>query len=238
MKATVLGLDLAVRNTGYSVIRTEASGKTVKGGSLVTVGLLRCVGSVPGRTKPNGRTLKYDDLPAPERIVMMGERVCEVIDRHDPDLIIIEGYAYSAPRNTHLPAMGEVNGIVKRHIVLTGRFFLTPSPSVVKKFMTGKGNAKKEDMMGAVNDWLRVDRTGSVSDNNEADAVACAMFGACLLGSRWSSKKERAKPWIDYQQEIAKNFRSKTMLEKGNYGNIKSIGQVQAKVDVKLTRGV
>lgn len=44
------------------------------------------------------------------------------------------------------------------------------SPSEIKKLATGRGNAKKEDVMAAVNHRLSDCRV--ISDHNEADAIA------------------------------------------------------------------
>lgn len=57
---------------------------------------------------------------------------------------------------------------------------LTPEPNLRAKYVTGKGNAGKDEVMAAV---IRRYPSAPVSNNNEADAVAWAAIGARLLGS-------------------------------------------------------
>lgn len=64
-----------------------------------------------------------------------------------PTFVAIEGYAYAMANQAH--QLGEVGGVVRT--VLWGHCFpfRIHSPSSVKKFATGKGNATKEEMVAA-----------------------------------------------------------------------------------------
>lgn len=63
--------------------------------------------------------------------------------------VAMEGYAYGASQNAHMA--GELGAVVRRKIrELTSILPLRPSPAQVKKYATGKGNAKKAEMLLAV----------------------------------------------------------------------------------------
>lgn len=59
----------------------------------------------------------------------------------------------------------------------------TVHTSTLKKHATGDGRAKKPAMIRAANATLRV-ISKEIEDDNEADAVLCAKFGADLLHGR------------------------------------------------------
>lgn len=86
--------------------------------------------------------------------------------------------------------MGRVHQAVADALVRTGLVettrslaYSTVAPSVVKKFATGKGNAKKQDMINAaVGRW-----PGNKFTDNEADAALVALYGAhIVLGEKYA----------------------------------------------------
>ena len=66
------------------------------------------------------------------------------------DFVAIEGYAFGATGRVFQVA--ENTAILKHKLWETDTSFGVYSPSVIKKFATGKGNATKEDMYDA---WLK-----------------------------------------------------------------------------------
>jgi len=66
------------------------------------------------------------------------------------DFVAIEGYAFNATGRVFQVA--ENTGLLKYKLWESNTPFDTYSPSVIKKFATGKGNATKEDMYDA---WLK-----------------------------------------------------------------------------------
>jgi len=66
------------------------------------------------------------------------------------DFVAIEGYAFNATGRVFQVA--ENTGLLKHKLWESNTPFDTYSPSVIKKFATGKGNATKEDMYDA---WLK-----------------------------------------------------------------------------------
>ena len=61
--------------------------------------------------------------------------------------VALEGYAFAAKgRVFHI---GECTGLLKLYLWKSGRIMTIYEPNVIKKFATGKGNAKKEQMYEA-----------------------------------------------------------------------------------------
>lgn len=80
------------------------------------------------------------------------------------DLVVIEQYAFSRA-NAHSHEIGELGGVIRLHLHVHRIPFVAVLPNVLKKFATGKGNAGKDDMVGAAA------RAGCpVNDNNAVDA--------------------------------------------------------------------
>lgn len=90
----------------------------------------------------------------------------------EADLVVIEGLAYAAKGNAALEIAG-LAMVIRLSFHDLGKRFVDVSPSCLKKFATGKGNAKKEDMLAAA--IRRLDYQGS--DHNEADALWLLQMG-------------------------------------------------------------
>jgi len=90
-----------------------------------------------------------------------------------PVKMAMEGYAYGAKLNRE--KMGELGGIVKTAWYdATKKEAIIVAPTELKKFMTGKGNASKADMVAAVQK-LEPD----ITDHNLADAYGLAYMIYC-----------------------------------------------------------
>ena len=103
------------------------------------------------------------------------------------DLVVMEGYANGAKFGREMA--GELGWAVKRTVFMTtGHAPLVVPPPSLKKFVTGKGNAKKNEMLlGVYKQW-----GVEFSDDNQADAFALEKFGLAYLGEGTLTK---------YQQE-------------------------------------
>lgn len=92
------------------------------------------------------------------------------------DLVVMEGYSNASKFGRE--AAGELGWAVKRTIrdVLDHDPLVVP-PTSLKKFVAGKGNAKKNEML------LHVYRKWGVqfADDNQADAFALEKFGLTYL---------------------------------------------------------
>lgn len=105
------------------------------------------------------------------------------MDRRNLDLIVMEGYANAAKFGRE--AAGELGWAVKRSCFSRGYQPLIVPPTSLKKFVTGKGNAKKNEMLlGVFKQWGE-----SFADDNQADAFSLEQFGLAYLGEPAPTKK-------------------------------------------------
>lgn len=120
--------------------------------------------------------IEFKKLAGFERVSSIVARVIELKDEYKPDLIIIEemfvGHTSSA-----IPLI-QIGSILRYFLWQEGIRYLDVPPTVLKKFVTGKGNSKKEEvMMHVLKQWGHESKT-----NNTADAVGLAMVGLSVLG--------------------------------------------------------
>lgn len=94
-----------------------------------------------------------------------------------PELVVIEGLAFGA-NDPSAHERAALHYIVRCNFWTDGTRVLVVAPSSLKKFITGKGSAKKEMVILEVFKRWNV----SVKDNNEADAAGLAYLGAAWLG--------------------------------------------------------
>ncbi len=93
-------------------------------------------------------------------------------------LVVFEGYGYGA-KNSHSHALGELGGVLKLALLDAGLEAAVVPPSVLKKFVTGKGNAPKDQVAKELFKRFGVDTL----NNNEADAAGLAIIGLGLRGA-------------------------------------------------------
>lgn len=135
----IVGLDLSLRATGIADDR---------GPRVIKVGLEEHANHVQ-------RTARL------HRLVVAVDHVCK-----RADLVILEGYAFGMKQqSTHSFSLGELGGGVK--LCLHQRLipWLPISPSEMKRYATGKGNATKEQVLAAA-----IRSGADVDNNNAADA--------------------------------------------------------------------
>lgn len=111
-----------------------------------------------------------------ERCSDIAERLLDVLDRFEPGRVVIEGYGYA---NTHsLVTLVEVGTILRYFLRQKGYRYLEPSPNSLKKFVLGKGQGKKDQMILQV-----FKRWGhEAKDDNTADAYGLACIGLLHAG--------------------------------------------------------
>lgn len=107
------------------------------------------------------------------RLHMVAEAIKEIVVYQRPELMAIEGYAYSAGAKrggvTGRPfELGELGGVLKLIAYQYGVPLVTLTTGSMKRVMTGKGNTKgKEEVVRGVEEMLGLE----VTQNDEADAV-------------------------------------------------------------------
>lgn len=134
--------------------------------SLTSTGVAVLNGSLHTETIQSKKT-------GPERLVEIRERIREIVA--GADLIVLEGYAFARPNQSH--QIGELGGVLRVMLHELGMKWLEVAPSAVKKFATGKGNAKKEEVaVGVYKRWKK-----EFVSSDEADAFVLAMIGQAYL---------------------------------------------------------
>lgn len=115
------------------------------------------------------RATRYDGLV---------ERIVQFIESKKPiDAIYIEGYAFS--RNPSGQRwLVEFGGILRWHLVDLADRVVEVSPTTLKKFVTGKGNAPKESVLAHIQK-----RWGELFESNDAgDAFGLYKLGCVVEG--------------------------------------------------------
>lgn len=117
------------------------------------------------------------------RVNAIAGRIMDAHAEHKPDFITIEDYAVSKFGGAAICSI-EIGSIVRFLLWQEGIPFLDVSPTSLKKFLTGKGNAPKDVMMMHV-----FKKFGYTSKSNDvADAIALGMFGLCAAGVRFNAE--------------------------------------------------
>ncbi|HNI02742.1 MAG TPA: crossover junction endodeoxyribonuclease RuvC [Chitinophagales bacterium] len=87
------------------------------------------------------------------------------------NLVVIEHYSFgSIGKQTDLAELG---GIIRYALYVNKVKFIEVAPSSLKKFITGRGNAKKDEMILAISKKYNK----HFKDDNIADAYALAQWG-------------------------------------------------------------
>lgn len=140
--------------------------------SLTGLGLATPEGLSTISSKPAGDAI---DARA-QRIVTMADAVASRIP--DDSLVVIEGPAYSRQLGAGHHLSAGLWWVLAVELAHRGHTLVEVSPSALKKFATGKGNATKADMRMAL-----YQRTGlDLRDDNQADAWWLRQVGLHLIG--------------------------------------------------------
>ena len=155
----ILGIDPGTASTGYGVVKGDGLGLV----SLVECGVIR--------TRPR------DSLPA--RLHEIYEGVAELLARHRPDALSVEGVFYAKNVRTTV-VLGHARGVVLLAGQQAGVEIHEIPPAEIKKAVVGNGAATKEQVQFMLTRLLKLKSVPQPSD--AADGVAAAL--ACLMASR------------------------------------------------------
>lgn len=131
-------------------------------------------------------------LRGPRRLDYAANQLEKLLDRFQPDLIAYEDYAMGgSPATGRVFDIGELGGVFKRMLWVRGIDVLLVPPTVLKKALSGKGNAgwargKKastKDKKQPIVDGLFTNFGISVQQYDEADAIGLMLLGEFKCGA-------------------------------------------------------
>lgn len=149
----ILGVDPGTAVTGYGVVALEGGGAV----SLVECGVIRT----------------DRQLPMPQRLQAIFEGLGEVMDRHDPDAVAVEGVFYGRNVRTTV-ALGQARGVILLAGATRRLAVHEYSPAEVKNAITGTGRASKEQVQFMVQRLLKLSAAPTPADAADGVAVALA----------------------------------------------------------------
>jgi crossover junction endodeoxyribonuclease RuvC len=157
-----MGIDLSLTATGIVAITDNLS----------TIYLQELIKSSP----------KIDQKMI-DRICEIRNKVMDVIELVRPDRIVIEGLSYGSKNTSSLCDLAKLNFAIEVYCRNMGIPYEIVPPTTLKKFITGKGNCKKDLMLMKV-----FKRWGAeFEDDNLCDAFALCKYGEVKIDTE---KKE------------------------------------------------
>ncbi len=152
----VLGIDPGTATVGYGVVDRPVSRGEL--GRLVECGILR--------TPPRSR----EGLPG--RLAHIHQGLQELIQRHRPDVVAVEGIFYGTNVRTTV-VLGHARGVILLAAAQAGVEVAEYSPAIIKKTVVGRGGALKPQVGYMVAKLLKLRTAPHPAD--AADAVAVAL---------------------------------------------------------------
>ncbi|MDX2434669.1 MAG: crossover junction endodeoxyribonuclease RuvC [Desulfobacterales bacterium] len=149
----ILGIDPGSRATGYGVITKKANQLY-----YVTCGIIRL-----------GAKYTFND-----RLKMIFDGLCEVIEIHKPTVAGVEDVFVAANPRTALK-LGHARGVAVLAALHNGMRVYDYTPRMVKQAVVGYGNADKQQVQQMVRVLLQLSAAPS---SDAADALAVAMCHA------------------------------------------------------------
>ena len=177
MKFLSIGLDLSICNTGVAII--ERDGETEKSTTYL-------VKSKP----PQEKTHAAEAI----RLLKISADVMAIVEKYDikksKTLFTIEGFAFHERNSSSLLQLAGLGYLIRVFLAEHLHSFVVVQPTTLKKFITGKGNAPKDNVMLDI--LQRYQKY--ITDNNEADAYVLSRIGMDLMISPLDIPK--------YQKEV------------------------------------
>lgn len=153
----VLGIDPGTATVGYGVVeRGRDAARMLR---LVECGIIR--------TGPK------DSLA--RRLQIIHEGLTELLQRHQPDVLAVEGIFYATNVRTTV-VLGHARGVILLAGEEAGVMVAEYSPALVKKSVVGRGAARKPQVGYMVAKLLKLEAPPSPPDAADAVAVALTHF--------------------------------------------------------------
>lgn len=167
MKKLIAGADLSLTGTGIVILENE---------EIIFQSLIK---SKP-TTSPLDEVVRLRGIINQIPLAQKGRLL---------DLVVIEGLAFMARNTTALVQLAGLNYLLRDTLVDLKIPFVIVAPTTLKKFVVGKGNAGKDEIM------LHVYKKWGVELNNDnlADAYALAQIGLSLIGQNQTLNKPQTQ---------------------------------------------
>ena len=121
-------------------------------------------------------------LPHPKRILLIGERVREIIEKYCPRQLAIESLLWSKNKKTAL-RVAEARGVILSEAARSNILVREFNPNQIKLAVTGYGKSDKKQVMGMVSKLIKLGG-GKKRHDDEYDAIAIALTcGAISLST-------------------------------------------------------
>lgn len=150
----ILGVDPGTGVTGFGVVEAE-EGRY----ALLECGVIRTSPAEPLHT----------------RLREISDGICELIDRHDPEVLAVEDVFYARNVRTTV-VLGHARGVVLLAGARAGLTVAEYPPAEIKKAIAGNGSASKQQVQFMVTQLLRLKSPPQPLD--AADGVAVALTHA------------------------------------------------------------
>lgn len=152
----------------------------------------------------SARMARIDDLVS---------RVVEFLGRADQpiELLLIEAYSFGS-NDSNAKFSAEYGGLLRWHLIDVCPRIIEVAPTSLKKFATGKGNSKKEQVIAHVTSRYDV----MFESNDEYDAYALFRLGRVLL--EWerplnAAQREVAAQILHPQPKVSKSRQRSRQVE-------------------------
>jgi crossover junction endodeoxyribonuclease RuvC len=153
----VVGIDPGLRRTGYACVQVPARSMEPR---LVEAGVLRL--------RSTGAL--------PDRLLQLHQELREVLEELSPDRVAVEGVFANARFVRTALVMGHARGVVLLAAAERGLAVDELAPAEVKRAVTGRGQATKDQVRRAVMAQCGLRSIKGPSD--VSDAIAIALCGA------------------------------------------------------------
>ncbi len=169
----ICGLDLSLRSTGVALISEQEP-------------MTWTITSKPPQTV----------IEVAQLIV---KQVLSIAQRDKEVTFFIEDYSFGKfGTSSSVTALIELTGIITYELHKNNLTYFKIPPTILKKYLTGKGNAKKEQML-----VFALEKYGiHFNSSDECDAFALADLGLAFLTGKNLKGKNLDKKILDFMQKL------------------------------------
>jgi Holliday junction resolvasome RuvABC endonuclease subunit len=110
------------------------------------------------------------------------------LKKYEAEIVLIEGYSFASQGRAVL-SLAEFGGVLRMALLSLAIRIVEVPPSCLKKFVCGKGNAGKTDVIAA----LARQHDIGYSTNDEYDALGLWLMGRVLVDGDYATNKTQTE---------------------------------------------